>query len=78
MLKQLKELTPSFTFFIHEFPNLMVMKRGMKGGTAHTCVRERIFYHKTYEGISMAQWLHDATEGELKDIGMHLMNDPPA
>ncbi len=72
MLDGLKEITPSFTFFLNEFPNLMVMKRGMKGGTAHTAVRERIFYLPGPEGISMAKWLADCVEGNCRDIGMSL------
>ncbi|MCR4763710.1 MAG: pectinacetylesterase family protein [Lachnospiraceae bacterium] len=70
MLRELKEITPGFTFFVNEFPNLMVMKRGMKGGTAHTCVREKIFYLPVKSGVSMCKWLGDAVNGELYDVGV--------
>ncbi|MCR5674449.1 MAG: pectinacetylesterase family protein [Lachnospiraceae bacterium] len=73
MLRSLREITPAFTFYINEFPNLMVMKRGMKGGTAHTCVREKIFYLPNREGVSMARWLADAVAGDAKDAGMGLL-----
>ena len=72
MLDGLKELTPAFTFYLNEFPNLMVMKRGMKGGTAHTALRERIFYLPGQDGVSMAKWLSDCVEGDCRDIGMNL------
>ena len=76
MVEELKSIAPGFSFFINEFPNLMVIKRGMKGGTAHTCVRERIFYIPGPDGISMAGWLSDAVSGKTKDAGMGLLNTP--
>ena len=73
MLDGLKELTPSFTFYLNEFPNIMVMKKGMKGGTAHTAVREKFFFLPGAEGVSMAKWLSDCVEGECRDVGMGLL-----
>ena len=53
----------------------MIIKKGMKGGTAHTCVREKFFYLPNREGISMAKWLSDAVNGEMYDCGMALIDE---
>ena len=75
MLAGLKRITPGFRFYINDFPNIMIIKKGMKGGTAHTCVREKFFYLPNREGISMAKWLSDAVNGEMYDCGMALIDE---
>ena len=47
----------------------------MRGGTVHTAVRERQFYHKTRSGETMAEWLFDAVNGNIYDVGMDLLSD---
>lgn len=69
MLEQLKEITPNFSFFIYNWPNL----RFMLGGTVHTAVRHKRFYFKTKALVSMAEWLKDAIEGNLYDVNMEDM-----
>ena len=44
----------------------------MRGGTVHTAVRPRRFYTKL-DGISMAQWLGEAVDGKLRDVGLELL-----
>ena len=68
MVQELKSLTPRFTFFLNDWKNLFLMR----GGTVHTAVRQRRFYTKL-NGISMASWLKNAVEGQLRDVGMELL-----
>ena len=73
MLKELKEITDRFGFFVYNFRNL----RMMLGGTVHTIVRHRNFYFRTRAGASMAEWLGDAVNGKIRDIGMEFLDVLP-
>jgi hypothetical protein len=73
MLKDLKEITDRFGFFVYNFRNL----RMMLGGTVHTIVRHRNFYFRTRAGASMAEWLGDAVNGKIRDIGMEFLDVLP-
>ena len=75
LLAALKGITQEFCFFINRIPNHFVIKKGMRGGTIHTCLRERFFYTPAEEGVSMAGWLSEALQGSAKDVGMGLLED---
>ena len=65
MLGQLKDITSRFGLFIYRWPALQ-----MPSGTVHTCVRHKRFYLKNLSGISMADWLMNAVNGTVYDVGM--------
>ncbi len=65
MLGQLKDITSRFGLFIYRWPALQ-----MPSGTVHTCVRHKRFYLKNLSGISMADWLMNAVNGTIYDVGM--------
>ncbi|MDO4623488.1 MAG: pectin acetylesterase-family hydrolase [Eubacteriales bacterium] len=67
MITNLKRIIPEFGIFMYEFPNL---RMGL-GGTVHTCVRHEWFWLKNPMGITMAEWLLDAVNGNVYDS----MND---
>lgn len=68
MVRDLKKLTSRFCGV-----SLRLEKPLFKrGGTVHTAVRHRRFYTKI-DGISMAQWLAGAVEGNLRDVGLELL-----
>ena len=69
MIDQLKELTPHFGVFLNEWKLPIITM----GGTVHTSVREPHFTLFTQNGISMAQWLRDAVEGKVYDVGLDLI-----
>ena len=69
MVTELKKLTPRFGIFLNDWKNLFLTR----GGTVHTAVRERQFYHKTRCGLSMADWLTQAVEGQIMDVGLELL-----
>ena len=68
MIISLHELNPDFGFFIHGIKNPVVAW----GGTIHTIVREPYFYRRLKCGVSMADWLSDAVEGSVRNIGVRL------
>ena len=69
MVAQLKKITPYFGIFLNEWKIPIVTT----GGTVHTSVREPHFLLFTQNGISMADWLKDATEGKVYDVGLDLL-----
>ena len=71
MVWGLKRLTPHFGIFLNDWKNFFLMR----GGTVHTAVRKRQFYHRTRAGISMAGWLRDAVNGCIRDVGLALLED---
>ncbi|MBO6242816.1 MAG: pectin acetylesterase [Butyrivibrio sp.] len=71
MIKELKSITPAFGIFIDDWKIPLITM----GGTVHTSVRELHFTAFTQNGISMAQWLGDAVEGKVYDVGMDLLRD---
>ena len=68
MLRELKEITPHFGFFIYNWPSLRI-----SGGTAHTSVRHHTFFMRTKSGVSMAEWLLGSVCGDVRDINLDLM-----
>jgi hypothetical protein len=69
MVSELKALTPHFGMFLNEWKIPLITM----GGTVHTSVREPHFTLFTQNGISMAQWLKDATDGKVYDVGLDLL-----
>ena len=80
---QLQEMTADFKdmaknnsgIFINEWKNLAVIKSGLRGGTCHTAVRMPNFYMKNHTGVTMAQWLSDAVNGDIYDSGMDRLEE---
>lgn len=71
MVGELKGLTPYFGIFLNEWKIPIITK----GGTVHTSVREPHFTLFTQNGISMAEWLGDAVEGKVYDVGLNLIRN---
>ena len=71
MVHWLRELDPSFSFFINNWVNPLFTKAQM--GTIHTAVRQPYFYVPAHGGITMAGWLMDAVNGNSYDVGMDLL-----
>lgn len=71
MVRELKRLTPRFGIFLNDWKNFFLMR----GGTVHTAVRKRQFYHRTRSGVTMAGWLRDAVNGQIRDVGLELLAD---
>lgn len=70
MLTDLKKINPDFGFFIYNWPNL----RMLMGGTVHTAVRhQRFFFRALPSGLTMAEWLGDAVNGNVYDVNLELM-----
>ena len=69
MISQLKEITPYFGIFLNEWKIPLITS----GGTVHCSVREPHFTLFTQNGISMADWLKDAVEGKVYDVGLDLL-----
>ncbi len=69
MVAELKKISPYFGIFLNEWKIPIITS----GGTVHTSVREHHFTLFTQNGISMADWLKDATEGKVYDVGMDLI-----
>ena len=72
MVRDLKELDPDMGIFVYDFrhPSLA------GGGTIHTAVRQPAFFLKSSSGVSMAQWLSQAVEGNVCDAGLELLRLP--
>ena len=71
MVHELKELNPSFGIFINNWKLPLITQ----GGTVHTSVRDMQFASFTQDGVTMAQWLKDAVDGKVYDVGMELLED---
>ena len=71
MVHQLKEITPHFGIFLNEWKIPLITM----GGTVHCSVREPHFTLFTQNGISMADWLKDAVEGKVYDVGLDLLKN---
>ncbi len=69
MVEELKKITPRFGIFLNEWKIPIITM----GGTVHTSVREPHFLLFTQGGISMADWLRDATDGKVYDVGLDLL-----
>ena len=70
MVKQLKEIDEGFGIFLNDWKIPLVTK----GGTVHTSVREPYFTRLSQDGITMAKWLQDAVDGNIRDVGMDLLD----
>ena len=71
MVHGLKKISPAFGIFLYDWKNLL----RPHGGTVHTAVRHPWFYYHTRSGFSMAEWLGNAEEGRICDIGMELLSE---
>lgn len=73
MVDQFRNMTPRSGIFLNDFKNLASVYPGLRGGTVHTAVRQMNFYQKTKDGVSMAQWLSDAVDGKITQVGLDLL-----
>lgn len=73
-MEEFKSLMPYAGIFLNHWKNLAIYPN-LQGGTIHTAVRQASFFRKMPGGVSMAEWLHDATEGHIRDIGRHCLSD---
>ena len=71
MVRQLKEITGDFHFYIFDWP--MLPAAVGKGGTVHTALKELSFFTKKSDNLTMADWLYDQTDGIAYDVGMGLL-----
>ena len=70
MIKELRALDPSFTFFIHDWHRPLSM---YKGGSIHTVVRQPEFTMRKQDDVTMAYWLSECVEGRNFNVGMRLL-----
>ncbi len=66
MVKEFREITSISGLFLYSWP------QPMSAGTVHTVVRTPQFFQKN-GGTSMAQWLDDAVNGLIYDVGAELL-----
>ena len=71
MVRWLRDLDPSFSFFINGWVNPLFTKAQV--GTIHTAVRQPYFYVPWKNGATMASWLIDAVNGDSYDVGVDLL-----
>ncbi len=71
MVRQLKDITEDFHFYIFDWPMLPLAVG--RGGTVHTALKEITFASKKSEDKTMADWLMDQADGNPYDIGMKLL-----
>jgi len=76
LIHEFQLMTPKSGVFINEFRNLLLVYPGLRGGTVHTAVRQLNFFVKTKEEISMAEWLDDAVNGKVYDVGFAEILEP--
>ncbi|MBQ7614639.1 MAG: pectin acetylesterase [Butyrivibrio sp.] len=69
MIAELKEITPYFGMYVNDWKIPLITF----GGTVHTSVREPHFTLLAQNGITMAEWLKDAVEGKVYDVGLDLL-----
>ena len=70
MTAALKKITPRFGLFIYPWKMPLSF-----GGTVHTAVRHQTFYLATPDGVSMAEWLGDAVDGNVYDCNLSLLTE---
>ena len=68
MCRELKELTPKFSFYIHDF-----MAAELAPGVLHCSFANGYYTHGRIDGVSPKEWLEDAMNGKLYDVGMGLL-----
>ncbi|SKB55814.1 Pectinacetylesterase [Lachnospiraceae bacterium] len=80
---RLEEITMSFRFFIYDkkllpLPDSILPDSSpipmLSSGTVHTAVRNPLFITMRSDGVSMAEWLHDAVTGDLYSAGRGLIS----
>ncbi len=68
--KELIKLNPEFGFYYNNWSVPAVTGTG----TVHTAVREVYFTTGKQNGITMAEWLSDAVNGKVYNVGMELLD----
>ena len=65
----LKSINPEFAIFLNDFPSFQPGTLG----TEHCVLNSEMFYKKTQNGKSTAEWLWDAVNGKTYDVGLELL-----
>ena len=61
-------MTPNFSFYIHDF-----MAAELAPGVLHCSFANGYYTHGRIDGVSPKEWLEDAMNGKLYDVGMGLL-----
>ena len=69
MIRELKKITPGFGIFLYDWKRPLLYR----GGTIHTIVRQPEFYLRQHGNPGMAEWLTEAVEGNVTDVGLDLV-----
>ena len=69
MVFALQKLTPSFGIYLYNWRRPVLYR----GGTIHTMVRQPEFYLHRRGEPSMAKWLAAAVDGEIRSVGLELL-----
>ncbi len=69
MIRELKKITPNFGIFLYDWKRPLLYR----GGTIHTMVRQPEFYLRQHGNPSMAEWLTEAVDGHVTDVGLDLV-----
>ena len=70
MCRELKALSPRFGLYIHDF-----MKETLSPGVLHCCFGCGLFTEGRTDGVSPAEWLKDALDGRIYDVGLGLLEN---
>lgn len=65
MLSRLSDIGVPFGYFLYNWKNPLFTH----GGTVHTAVRYPYYYFRRKGSVSMADWLHDAVNGNVYHVG---------
>ncbi|MBY9078340.1 hypothetical protein KIH86_02760 [Paenibacillus sp. HN-1] len=72
MIDTLKAEIPSIGLFLFDFPNPDIDPALL--GTQHTLIRSPRFSVPASHGISLQQWMWEAVNGMVSDVGLELLN----
>ena len=70
MCRELKELSPRFGLYIHDF-----MKEELSPGVQHCVFGNESYTHRDMHGITPVAWLSDAMNGKVYDVGLELLEN---
>jgi hypothetical protein len=68
-VSELKKINAEFCIYLNDFPSI----RTDIVGTEHCVLNSEAFYYKSHSGISTMEWLWDAVNGKIYDVGMELL-----
>ena len=68
-IRELKNISCEFGIYLNDFP---CIQPGM-AGTEHCVLNSEMFFRKQINDVSTMEWLWDAIQGRVSDIGMALL-----